>query len=384
MPETRRILSCDGGGIRGIITLRCLEALEKAIGQKCIDYFDMFAGTSTGSFIAAALADGASVQQLIEIYTKRRKEIFPQNPLRQFFYPWVMKYNKKGLHWFLQEHFRDRTLADVKPDIMITAVDTFRSETTFFSCFRLPDSAERYGAYKQVRLRDAVEASASAPTYFPPHGRFIDGGCTVYNNPSYMAIVEALRYSSDRNNGRPSRYDDLPLEVYSFGTGLVRHAVNEGEAVAKSSIDWAKYVLQAGGDHANYHQSYVAQSELDFAENSVYFYRYDLYITLGTIAAALPGSRIRPEALSLDAVDDEPFGVLDALGRYFADKLTAENRFASAVPPPPETSGARQTDLVRRHNNIKRWVQDPEPLMPPNYPARVLREFDDIDRRLGR
>ena len=57
MPQTRRILACDGGGIRGIITLQCLKKLEDRVGR-LVQYFDMFAGTSTGAMIAGGLAAG--------------------------------------------------------------------------------------------------------------------------------------------------------------------------------------------------------------------------------------------------------------------------------------------------------------------------------------
>ena len=74
MPQTRRILACDGGGIRGIITLHCLKALEERLGvERLCLYFDMFAGTSTGAMIAGSLASGARVSEIIDAYVNDRR-----------------------------------------------------------------------------------------------------------------------------------------------------------------------------------------------------------------------------------------------------------------------------------------------------------------------
>jgi uncharacterized protein len=357
----RRILSCDGGGIRGIVTLRCLEALEKRFGP-CQKHFHMFAGTSTGALIAGALAHGIPVGRLIELYAARRRQVFSRR-LLGWLHPLATKYDGRGLAAVLKEFFGERRLAELDHDIMITAVDTVRAETTYFSSFCLPGPGRaRFGTYRDVRLRDAIAASSAAPTYFPAHGRFIDGGSTVYNNPAYMAAVEALRYSSDRKRDPPqaSSYDGASVEVYSFGTGLARDRMAPGEAARKSGLGWTRYLLDIGGDHASYHQSYVAQSELDLAQHAIAFYRYDLYIE---------------QAIPFDAVDEASFALLDALGREFADRLIAQGLFdptgAPAAPAPTE-----QARIVRRADPAGRWVRHPPSAMPQGYENEVLREFE--------
>jgi hypothetical protein len=380
--QTRRILSCDGGGIRGIITLRCLEALEARFGP-CTRHFHMFAGTSTGALIAGALAHGIPVARLIELYAERRREIFART-FAGLLHPLGTKYSAKGLRRVLKEFFGERRLAELDHDITITAVDTVRAETTYFSSFRLPGAGDaRHGSYRDVRLRDAIQASAAAPTYFPAHGRFIDGGTTVYNNPAYMAAVEALRYSSDKKADppQPSAYDGAPIEVYSFGTGIVRNEMQPGEAMEKTGFGWIKYVLNVGGDHANHLQSYVAQSELDIAQDAVTFYRYDLYMTPDMIEEARPGSGIDPRHLTLDAIDDESFALLDALGSAFAGRLLDKGLFDPLGTPEAPTSGEWQAGIVRRHNTVGRWVRYPEFAMPAGYVDEVLREFEAIDRK---
>lgn len=373
----KRILCCDGGGVRAIITLRCLQALEKQVGASCHDYFDMFAGTSGGAEVAALLALGTPVDRAIAILRERRAEMFARTPL-SFLHPLVTKYRKKSIHkLFMELYGTDRKLRDLDRDLLVTAVDTVRSETTYFTSFRLPGGG-RHGTYKDVRVRDAVEASAAAPTYFQAHGRFVDGGVGAYNNPAYMAAVEALRYSSDRER-EPSSYDGAELEVYSFGTGLQVHAMAPDEAMKKTGLCWALYALQEAGDQACWQQSYVAQSELDIAERAITLYRYDLYLTDAVIQQAAPGSTIDPSELTIDAYDDERFGLLDRLGSAYAAYLAKNNFFiqpsvASTVAAPTHAA------IVREGRTSPRWDEYGKPPLPADYVQQVLAQFDEVDR----
>src|SRR5574341_369871 len=297
--DERWILSCDGGGIRGIITLRCLEALEQCLQARCLDIFDMFAGTSTGAIIAGFLASGKKqVSDLIGLYRDRRSEVFA-GALGGFLHPLVTKYRKRPLHHLLREQLGEIALEQCERDILITATDTVRSETIYFTAFR-PPQGPCYGTYRAVRLRHAIEASASAPTYFPPHGRFVDGGVGVHNNPCYMAAVEALRYSADRARKQRSWYEGGKIRVLSFGTGAQIGAMEPGEALTKPSLGWVKYIIAEGMGQANSQQSYICRSELDAAEHAVAFHRYDVFLTREVLATAGVPPQIDPDMLALD------------------------------------------------------------------------------------
>ena len=374
MPQTRRILACDGGGIRGIITLHCLKALEDRVGP-LVRYFDMFAGTSTGAMIAGALAAGTPVAELIDTYTRRRREIYTRSPL-WFLWPLATKYRKGPMHRFLRETFEEHRLAGLPADLLITAVDTVRSEITYFSSFKLLDG-ERYGAYREVRLRDAIEASASAPTYFKAHGRFIDGGSTVYINPAYAAAVEALRYSSPQDQPQLSRYFNARIEVWSFGTGTFARSMEPGEAMGTFAAEWLAYLIEESSTQAGEQQSYIAQSELELAERAIVLYRHDLYLTPRVIWDwAPPGCIFDPDELALDAVDEKRFALLDALGRRYAARLFPP---AWAPPAPPAPAGGVSTPVVDRKNAAGYWDKYGKPPMPADYPARVLAEFEALD-----
>src|SRR5215471_16059385 len=81
----RRILALDGGGIRGLLTLGILENVEGLVrqrtGKQLCEYFDYIGGTSTGSIIAAGLARGLSVSDLIRFYQENGEQMFEKSRL---------------------------------------------------------------------------------------------------------------------------------------------------------------------------------------------------------------------------------------------------------------------------------------------------------------
>jgi hypothetical protein len=95
-------------------------------------------------------------------------------------------------------------------DLLLTAHDVAEGEETFFSY--LHERPPQNNLYARVLLRGAMEATMSAPTYFRPLERFVDGGTTTYNNPALAAVLEAVQYG-------PGTYSAGKLTVFSFGTG---------------------------------------------------------------------------------------------------------------------------------------------------------------------
>jgi len=86
-----RLLALDGGGIRGLITLGILEKLEGLLAEQwkdenpfCFcDWFDYVAGTSTGAIIAAGIARGMSIKDLIQFYRENGVAVFERSHLMQ-------------------------------------------------------------------------------------------------------------------------------------------------------------------------------------------------------------------------------------------------------------------------------------------------------------
>jgi predicted acylesterase/phospholipase RssA len=364
-PQWRPILCCDGGGVRGILTLQVLKWLETSLHANCIDIFDMFAGTSTGSIIVACLASGVPLDDVIALYRAKYKYMFTYSliyaivggipGLNQLFVP---KYDNSPNKCLLKSIFGDETLADSKKDLLITAKDTVRSETTYLTAFHNPNAASDIrGTYRTVKTWAAVAASAaSAPTFFKSVGRYIDGGVGSYNNTAYVAAVEALRYSGTAlitgyvdANGNPGTpypvygpgpdvlYQKQQVIVLSFGTGTSLNSMKVGQAPnITTSVGWIEWLLDEGMEDANHQQTYVAKNELASEENAIEFRRYQLNFTDATISElrATDTSFTLPApsdltTIGLDAVVD--FAFLDQLGHAYGLWLANNKLF---YPPP--------------------------------------------------
>ena len=133
MAKKFRILSLDGGGLRGIVPLLVLKRVEEMTGKKIHELFDVIVGTSTGGIIACGLTctkDGVtpslSIDQLIELYTTKGDTIFPRRTnifskaiggIKSAFGP---KFSPKGLDGLLKEYFGELTLTDTLKPVIVT------------------------------------------------------------------------------------------------------------------------------------------------------------------------------------------------------------------------------------------------------------------------
>ena len=260
VPEDNKLILClDGGGMRGILSIQLLKKLEEITGLPAFELFDMVAGTSTGAIIAALVARGNTAAVIEHRYDSMVKEVF--SPLfmgNRFFNP--PKFTKKAFRRFAAEIFRDMTLKDAafthNTDLLITAKDMAAGEETFFTAFRLAED-QFSGTYSNVLLRAALEASMSAPTYFAPLERFVDGGTTTYNNPSSAAIIEALNYS-----GNPD-YQYGKITVISLGTGISPQFIQPGEIKNPKGPDivfWLNWLMTEMGQDASDMQTDLLRS----------------------------------------------------------------------------------------------------------------------------
>ncbi len=228
-----RVLSLDGGGMRGLYSATLLTELTKLFDGSKKDFdlgkkFNLICGTSTGSILASGLAAGVPINELKNIYIKDGKKIFPKpmpEPKRLGFYLWVLKHSfvnsgcRKQLERSLYNIFKDSTLNDIyekrKVALCITAVDALNFKPKIFRTPHAFNDSERYD-YKIV---DAVLSSSSAPVLFPVNKikgngstlkdeYYIDGGLWI-NNPVLLAILESLIILKNSNT---------PLEIISVST----------------------------------------------------------------------------------------------------------------------------------------------------------------------
>ena len=240
-PGPKKILACDGGGILGLISVEVLARIEAVLREQqppdrrgdfvLADYFDYFAGTSTGALLAGCLALGMSVERIRKFYLDSGREMFDKAGLLERLH---YKYDDDKLSIKLkQEVGADTTLGSDKLRTLLTVV--MRNATTD-SPWPLSNNP---GARYNQRIRDdgtprencnldlplwqLLRASTAAPTFFPPEvvqigGHsfvFVDGGVTTYNNPAFLAFTMATldRYAVNWPTGEDK------LLVVSVGTG---------------------------------------------------------------------------------------------------------------------------------------------------------------------
>ncbi|MGP0061768.1 MAG: patatin-like phospholipase family protein [Beijerinckiaceae bacterium] len=208
---TKRILSIDGGGIRGILPLALLVEIEERRGP-CADLFDMVAGTSIGGIIATGLAHRVSAKTIYNMLVSDGGTIFAKTLVTDVLNAVEPRYDAAPLEGFLAETF-DGAMLDgiVKPELIVPTVDLLRPTSIFFKSWR----ARKDPSYN-FALKDVARATSAAETYFAPAVimnvpggvyRCVDGG-TAINNPTIAAILEAkLMWQGE------------DIRVLSLGTG---------------------------------------------------------------------------------------------------------------------------------------------------------------------
>ncbi|MDF0668460.1 MAG: patatin-like phospholipase family protein [Nitrospira sp.] len=234
----KKILALDGGGIRGMMTIEVLAQIEnllrknlnKGEGFRLAHFFDFVAGTSTGAIIAACISYGMKVSEIRDFYISSGEKMFDKAfVLKRFRH----KYEDEKLAEKLQEVFgKDTTLGSDKLQTVLMMV--MRNATTDSPW---PMSNNPFAKYNQRDRKDGnlniplwqlIRASTAAPVYFPPEvvtfapGTpkeyqfiFVDGGITMYNNPSFQAFLMATvePYKMGWATGEEQ------LLVVSIGTG---------------------------------------------------------------------------------------------------------------------------------------------------------------------
>lgn len=204
-PYPRRILTIDGGGLKGAMPAAFLAEIEEMSGQRIVDNFDLIAGTSTGGIIALGLALGLTAAEILDFYLSRGPRIFDQEPgegiltaaltaIRQRFRSMrqigTSKYDAGALKDELSVVFGDRRIGDALTRVVIPAYDSANGGLYVFKTAH----HERLAADWRVSMVDAALATAAAPTYLPAHSfdgaaHLLDGGVWA-NNPMGVAALE--------------------------------------------------------------------------------------------------------------------------------------------------------------------------------------------------
>ena len=242
----KRILTIDGGGIKGVFPAAFLATVEDSIGESIAKYFDLIVGTSTGGIIALALGLGLSAKEILTFYEEHGPRIFHGNRfLRWLRWFGTSKYSSAPLEDALRSCFGDKRLGDSEKRLVIPSLNLENGEVYIYKTAHHPRLERDY-------KEDAVEVAlktAAAPTYFPTRRSsagtpLIDGG-TWANNPAGMAIVEAITLLDWPRNS---------LKVLSLGCTTAPLNVNWGRNVPLGCLYWAPKLVDVFM-HAQSHAS---------------------------------------------------------------------------------------------------------------------------------
>ncbi len=241
-----RILSFDGGGIRGVLTAVLVNRLlgeYPTLLQDRPDTITMFAGTSTGGILALGMAAGLTPAQIRDLYVTNGKLIFDSSWTRDVVEIGGLsgaKYDNVNLKDILQETFGALKLKDLKPRVLIASfsLDNQAPDPSsrtwnpkFFHNFSGADSDG------ESLLVDVAMSTSAAPTYFPSYGVYVDGG-VIANNPSMAAVVQAL---DGRNQAGESATLD-GIKLLSVGTGASLQYI-DGQDHDWGDAQWIKPIL---------------------------------------------------------------------------------------------------------------------------------------------
>ncbi len=261
-----RILSLAGGGLRGAFAIGLLAEFEKQLQHPLAEYFDLIAGTSTGSITASALCSGMTAGEVQNFYERHSRQIFkPREPYTAsaYFRPLyamvkqvLARRNRNLDHFFqsrycpfslndaLEEGFGDIRLRDVsKSRLLVPTVNLTDGITRVFRTPHLP----RNSLTRDWRVVDVIIASAAAPTYFPhkrmPDGKdYVDGGLWAID-PGVAALSEAVRITEQCCRNEDQSFNLQDVWMLSLGTGQSAYSLSPPDADA-GMLYWAQHVAE--------------------------------------------------------------------------------------------------------------------------------------------
>lgn len=245
--STFRILSIDGGGIRGIIPAMVLAEIERRTGRRISQLFDLIVGTSTGGILALALVKPGknrrphyTAEDVIQLYEDQGQRIFSRSLFHQIVSLDGLvnkKYQSGPLEEVFEEFFGDALLSEAVSNVMLTSFDIQLRDAFFFRSYRAKADKDY-----DFLMRHAARATSAAPTYFEPElvekgskaFALIDGGVFA-NNPSMCALVDAMREFNHRLK---------EVFMVSLGTGSETKRPLEFQNVKNwGVVNWAQPIL---------------------------------------------------------------------------------------------------------------------------------------------
>lgn len=309
-----RILSLDGGGIKGAFTAAVLARLEAETGKKAVESFDLITGTSTGGILAIGLGLGHSAADLLNFYVERGPTIFPSTfvqtrlgRLRQFFRP---KHSHHVLRQELTQVLGEKVFTDSRCPLVIPTYDAIGGRVYLMKTAHAPSLFRERNALAV----DVALATSAAPTYFeaarfPLHkdASYIDGGVWA-NCPAMVGVTEAIAF-----------FGRQPADIDVLSIGTTASPFNISKQRDSGALGWNVGVINL---------MFEAQVEAARAQASLIagaFHRIDADVVAGEY--------------SLDRADKDTIERLAALGDAKAslrdNVAVARSRFLTGQSVPP-------------------------------------------------
>jgi predicted acylesterase/phospholipase RssA len=306
--ETFKILSIDGGGIKGLYTAKILQNLEEEYDCHLADKFDLICGTSTGGIIALALSIKIPAKEIVDFYKTDGPAIFHYTSkfgrgLAYFKQLLIQsKYSSKNLEAALTKVFGDKRMKDAQTFLCVPSFNVSTGENRVFK----KDHSDLRGD-NELKMVDVALATSAAPTYFPLHfldnAYYVDGGIWA-NNPSLCGVREFIHYFL---NNQYKSFDLLSVASLNHSHGF--HSKRKWHQL----INYKRYSFRHWGGN-------LFQVTLDGQSEFVNFFMKSIIgnLNINTHYQRIPSYEISPEnvkQIDLDKATKSSLQLLEHLGQ---------------------------------------------------------------------
>lgn len=306
-----KILSIDGGGIKGLYSAKILQKFEEKFNCKTSDHFDMICGTSTGGLIALALTSEISAEDICKFYEEKGEVIFPKNKALKIpclfkidfgFLKQVLfsgKYSDKGLKTSLEDVFKDKKIGDANNLLCIPTYSITEARPRVFKFDHKEGSLSRDNKLSMV---DVALATTAAPTFFPmaelkdfDNEHFIDGGVWA-NNPTLVGLLEALSYFV----GPEKEKDYDKISILSISSLTVTEGKPTGIKRNRSFRHWKQELFETSMNGQSFFTDFFLNKVKEISDTEINYFR-------------IPSTRIFTEQkgfIELDLANKEAYNLM--------------------------------------------------------------------------
>jgi predicted acylesterase/phospholipase RssA len=335
------VLALDGGGMRGLIPARVVEALEKRTGMPACRLFDLIAGTSTGGIVALGLVKPGvdskpqySATDLVDLYRTQGPKIFQWSlgqAVRTLGGLAGPKYPAHNIDGILKGYFGETRVTEALSALLVTSYDTAAARPYFFKSYRQASS----WAFEDVQNPDdylmwqAARATSAAPTYFPPFllkpidpraedKSLLDGGVFAHN-PAMCALADATKLLQ--------RFE-LPCLLVSIGTGHEELRLAHRAVRWRGILRWATPILKIVFDGVSDTVDYQA------AEMADQYHRFQVETVAAELDDASPDT-IQRLLAAADELISRHDDALTALAKILKENVSAGASVPTLSPGAP-------------------------------------------------